>query len=280
MKKVLITGGSGFFGKSIKDYYSRHASDFEFVSLSRHNGSLIGDVSNFQFPDEQFDAIIHLASPLLNGIPDSEIYDVIMSGTRHIAKLAQRDNAVLLFASSGAVYQKAPRAVSEEDPCEPMSGYGRAKLAAERYFIDSGLNVKIARCFSFVGKFLPRIGNFAIGNFMENCRRNEPIVINGDGSPMRSFLYADDLVEWLFAILERGVTGRPYNVGSDEAISIKDLAMKIKSSMGSAVEIKVLGAPVVGASHFYVPNVDRARNELGLEIKINLRDSIRKSAGE
>ena len=105
-----------------------------------------------------------------------------------------------------------------------------------------------------------------------------PIVINGDGTPLRSYLYADDLVEWLFAILERGESGRPYNVGSDCAMSIRELAEKVRRALGSDSEIVVKGTPASGvAPSVYVPSIDRAREELGLKVKIPLEDAIRLS---
>ena len=85
------------------------------------------------------------------------------------------------------------------------------------------------------------------------------------------------LIERL-AILEHGESGRPYNVGSDRAVSIRELAETVRAALGSNSEIVVKGAPVPGAKpSVYVPNIDRARNELGLEVKVALEDSIRLS---
>ncbi len=151
-------------------------------------------------------------------------------------------------------------------------------MAAERLLVESGLDVKLARCFSFVGKCLDRTIYYAIGNFIQNCIDGKPIVINGDGTPLRSYLYADDLVEWLFAILERGETGRPYNVGSDEGLSIHALAEKVHGVLGTQNEIKVLGQPTGGSPSVYVPIVDRARQELGLSVKISLEQAIADTA--
>ena len=158
----------------------------------------------------------------------------------------------------------------------PATPYGKGKLAAERLLVESGLDVKLARCFSFVGKYLDRTIYYAIGNFIQDCLVGNPIVINGDGTPLRSYLYADDLVEWLFAILERGESGRPYNVGSDRAVSIRELAETVRGALGSDSEIIVNGTPKPGERpSAYVPSIARAREELGLTVKVALENAIR-----
>ena len=91
------------------------------------------------------------------------------------------------------------------------------------------------------------------------------------------YLYADDLVDWLWAILSRGASGRVYNVGSDEAVSIRDLARQVCDSLGAKGVVRVLGQPVRGAANVYVPDVCRAKSELGLRVKVGLAEAIRKS---
>jgi dTDP-glucose 4,6-dehydratase len=103
----------------------------------------------------------------------------------------------------------------------------------------------------------------------------EPIAINGDGTPLRSYMDADDLVEWLFAILERGESGRPYNVGSDQAISIRDLAEMVRKVLGLKSEILVKGKSSQDVPpSVYVPSISRARDELGLQVKIPIEQAI------
>ena len=160
----------------------------------------------------------------------------------------------------------------------PTTPYGRGKVAAERLLVGSGLDVKIARCFSFVGQYLDRTIYYAIGNFIQNCLDGDPIIINGDGTPLRSYLYADDLVEWLFAILERVKSGRPYNVGSDHALSILELAERVRRVLGTRNEIIVKGRPEPGAKpSVYVPDIGRAQGELGLSVSVSLDEAIRRT---
>lgn len=239
---------------------------------------IAGDVRDFTFPECRFDAIIHAATSAVTTISDEEQTSVILDGTRHVAEFAERCGCrKVLFTSSGAVYGPEEAPVDETAPCHPATAYGKGKLAAERLLLELGLDVKIARCFAFTGPHLNRNIHFAIGNFMRDCLAGDDIVINGDGTPRRSYLYADDLVEWLFAILERGEAGRPYNVGSDEAVSIRELAERVRSALGAKNGIVVKGAPQGGPPSVYVPVVERAREELGLDVRIGLEEAIRRS---
>lgn len=239
---------------------------------------IAGDVRDFAFPEGRFDAIIHAATSAVTTISDEEQTSVILDGTRHVAEFAERCGCrTVLFTSSGAVYGPGTAPVDEAAPCRPATAYGRGKLAAERILLESGLDVKIARCFAFTGPHLNRNIHFAIGNFMRDCLAGKDIVINGDGTPLRSYLHADDLVEWLFTILERGEAGRPYNVGSDEAVSIRELAETVRRVLGTKNDIVVKGAPQGGPPSVYVPEIGRAREELGLDVRIGLEEAIRLS---
>lgn len=297
-QSLFITGGTGFFGKSLLDYRLRNPnwvwSNFEWVILSRAPEKfqssfptlanqegvsfIAGDVRDFVFPDRHFDAIIHAATSAVTTLSDDEMMSVIIEGAGHVAEFAQAVGCrTILFTSSGAVYGPRTLPSCEDDDCQPTTAYGKGKLATEKFLINSGFDVKIARCFAFVGPYLNRDIHFAIGNFIQNCLDDKPIEIKGDGTPLRSYLYADDLIEWLFAILGHGETGRPYNVGSDCAISIKDLAYTVREALGSSNDIRILGSDVYGASNVYIPNITRIKNELGVEVKHNLRDAICRS---
>lgn len=237
-----------------------------------------GDIRDFEFPEGRFDAIIHAATCAVTTLSDEEMTSVILDGVKRIVEFAKTAQCkTVLFTSSGAVYGPRTEPASEEDECRPTTAYGRGKLAAERFLLASGLDVKIARCFAFVGPYLPRTIHFAIGNFIQDCLDGKDIVIKGDGTPLRSYLYADDLVEWLFAILERGESGRPYNVGSDKGLSIKAVAEAVCSALGSGREIVVKGRPSGEPPSVYVPNIFRAREALGLGVSVPLIDAIRSS---
>ena len=296
--KIFLTGGTGFFGKSILDMLKRgFKSDTEFVILSRdpqkflraypqyaslHKVRFIqGNVLDFDFPQEKFDYIIHAATPAVTTLPPGEMRRIIIGGTQKVLAFAKYCGAEkLLFTSSGAVYgpQGECHNVPEDFPCNPVTEYGIAKLDAEKLCVDSGVPSYIARCFAFVGPHLARDIHFAIGNFIGNALQKEDIIIKGDGTAFRSYLYADELVEWLFAILERGTAGRPYNVGSPHGLSIAELANAVSNCFGNTSKVKILTPSIPGAPvSMYVPDTSRAEKELGLQVKISLADAIKRT---
>lgn len=305
-RRIFLTGGTGFFGKwllySFLEFRKARGLDASMVVLSRDPAAFLsanplfggrpglefiqGDVRTFDIgrvPPCEF--VIHgatAASAKLEQENPGEMYSVITAGTRHVLDCARQCSARrFLFVSSGAVYGPQPPdlvGVPETYRGEPVTAYGKGKRDSERMSLDvsSGrFECVIARPFAFVGPHLPLDTHFAIGNFIRDCLENRPIIIQGDGTPLRSYLYAADLVEWLWALLLRGEHARAYNVGSDEPISICDLAHRVRDCAGTKNEISVRGKRVEGAAPAqYVPSVDRAKTELGLERHYSLADAI------
>lgn len=165
----------------------------------------------------------------------------------------------------------------------PQSVYGESKRIAELlcsvFGRVHGLACVVARCFAFVGPYLPLDIHFAIGNFIQDCLIGRPIRIAGDGTPYRSYLYAADLAIWLWTMLLRGQPGCCYNVGSEQAVSIAELAATVAASLESRSEIRIEGKAIPGKPpERYVPQTTRAREELGLSQWIALEDAIRGTA--
>ena len=124
-----------------------------------------------------------------------------------------------------------------------MTGYGKGKLESERLCIESGIDTVIARCFAFVGPFLPLDIHYAIGNFIRDALEGKDITVTGDGRPYRSYLYAADLMVWLWTILLEGVPGTAYNVGSENAVSIAELAKVISKCVSTNIGYNIIGKP-------------------------------------
>lgn len=293
--RLFITGGTGFFGKSMLDYRLRHPewewADAEWVVLSRspeifkvafprlsnQNGIsfVAGDIRDFSFPAGPFDAIIHAATSALTTISDEEMMSVTVEGTRHVVEFAKAvGSPKILFTSSGAVYGPLTSRARETDPCNPMTAYGKGKLESERLLLDSGLDVKIARCFAFVGPYLNRKIHYAIGNFIQDCLDGVDIEIKGDGTSLRSYLYADDLVEWLFAILDNGRNREIYNVGSNEIVSIKELAYRVKELIGKESSIITRLSKSCKQPEMYVPEIEKSISLIGRCVRHDLASAI------
>ena len=297
-KSIFLTGGTGFFGKSILSMLRRgFGKELKFTVLSRDPGKFLtdnpffsgmqavnfiaGDIRDFKFPDQPFDCIFHAAAPTVTMPPGVE-RDIILAGTRRILDYARQSGAQrLLFVSSGAAYGPQPpdlERIPEDFPCHPVTEYGIAKYEAEQMCLDSGIETVIARCFAFTGPYLNRNIHFAIGNFIRDCLADQDIEIKGDGTPYRSYLYADDLVRWLFTILFKSPAGQVYNVGSDQAVSIRELAETVKRVLQSNSNIIVRGTPVPGQLPArYVPDITKIQRELHVRIETGLEYAILKT---
>lgn len=313
--RIFVTGGTGFFGcwllesfvwaceeqnlgatmtvltRSPEAFYEKapHLAGHRAIRLVR------GDVRSFQFPHGRYTHVIHAAteaSEQLNRERPQLMLDTIVQGTRRTLEFAVTAGAKrFLNVSSGAVYGPQPASmlrIPEEyqggrEAGTPAFAYGEGKRTAELlgalYGQTHGLDVLTARCFAFVGPGLPLNTHFAIGNFIGDCLHGRSIEIRGDGTPYRSYLYAADLAIWLWTILARGQPGRAYNVGSDEAISIAELAENVRETLGCEQAVRVASKPRRGvAAARYVPDTSRARRELGLEQWIPLQEAIRRTA--
>src|SRR5208337_555576 len=200
-----------------------------------------------------------------------------------------------LLTSSGAVYGRQPQNLSHipedylggPDWLDPNAAYAEGKRVSEQmcslYARESEIDFIIARCFAFVGPHLPLDQHFAIGNFIADALAGRDIAVRGDGTPMRSYLYGADLAIWLWTMLLReslpGSNPHVFNVGSGDAISIRDLAQVVAKELDSSLEVKVAEAPFAGGPRLqYVPDVSHAEDSLGLRQTIGLREAIRRTA--
>lgn len=313
-KSIFITGGTGFFGKWLLESFlyinKKLALNANITILTRNPETFLnhypfykdessmqfikGDLLTVKFPADPFQYIIHAATQAdaaLNQQQPLLMLDTITEGTRRILEFARQHTVEsFLFTSSGAVYGKQPSCIThitEDDGYKvdinnPNSAYAEGKRLAELYcsvyFSHYNLPIKIARCFAFVGPYLPLDKHFAIGNFILSILKKQDIIIKGDGSPFRSYLYTSDLAIWLWTILIKGENNKPYNVGSDNNICIEDVAKTVNKVCGNNININIkTKRSGLNSIERYVPSTERCKKELGLIQTIDLEGAILKT---
>ena len=260
-------------------------------SLDSSKGKLLkkkqaAQVNGSGFPEGKFSHIIHAGTTSSAPVPDLEMLDTIISGTRRTLDFAVACKAErFLFVSSGAVYGKLPTNISHvsenyqgaPDVMNSASAYGEGKRVAELMCAiahqEYGLQTTIARCFAFVGPHLPMDAHFAIGNFVRDALAGRPILLKSSGASRRSYLYAADLAVWLWTILFKGEACFPYNVGSNEGVTVKELAEKVAGILGQPVNIENDASQ---QQTNYIPDTSRAEKELHLKNNFTLEASINK----
>lgn len=304
---VFITGGTGFFGlwllESLAWANTRLKVGVRATVLSRdpqhfldrmpHLASrtefdwLRGHPATFSFPSAHHDYLLHLATATSAHLdrtnPVEMIKTKLFSVTHALDYARYAGIRRVLVTSSGAVYGPQPAGLSHvpetyagaPDPMDPASAYGNGKRLVEQICsLASDVDTVIARCFSFIGPHLPLDARFAVGNFLRDAIAGEQVTVQGDGSAVRSHLHAADLTIWLLAMLVRGQPGRAYNVGSEEAVTIAELAQRVAALAPGKPAVRILGTSSDRIGSRYVPDTARAQSELGLVPRIHLDDAI------
>ena len=289
---LLVIGGTGFFGKSLLDAYRRDLlapwGIGRFVVAARSTRAfaracpeLVGEgvelvdldiASAAEVPAADY--VIHAANTTdarrYVDFPAEERANIVRAAD-NFAAVARRClvSSRIVYTSSGAVYGQQPPdldCLPEEfrpgDVTELVAykrDYAEAKLLAEARVAalgTEGFAVAIARCFAFVGAYLPRDQHFAIGNFLEDARLRQPVRVRARYPVIRSYMHADDLARWLLTLAAGAAPHCPVvNVGSGEAVSVLDLAHRIAARFGVRVNAVVQAE---GAADRYVPCINRA----------------------
>jgi len=313
-KRVFITGGTGFFGTWFLELLTTAIDlreiDCDVVVLSRDPGKfsrgpaghlvhhrcirmLQGDVCSFIYPAGNFEYVAHFGSTGPKSWHDADplgFYDVVVNGTRRVLDFCVRAEARrFLLASSGLVYgnhgtlPSAPIAETYagcSDPASVASANAESKRAAEFLTVATArahpsLSVAIARGFAFIGPYMPERATFAAYDFIQDAISGRSLTINGDGTPVRSYLYGADLAIWLWTLLLRASENTTWNVGGEIPVSIKELAEHVAGASSPRPPVKVSRAPSKDQpAAWYVPNTAKARQQLGLTETHSLDESV------
>ena len=316
--RIFLTGCTGFFGIWILEGFlaaeRRLGVRFDITLLTRNPDSFLkdhpqfegenslhfiqGDIRSFAFPDGSFSHVIHGATTrareTFENEPPLSKFETVAMGTRRVLDFCvDKKSPSLLYLGSGSAYGNQPGGaiqLEEDSPyapdtLNPEAALGHGKRVAEffcaAYAKQHSLTIKMTRCFSFLGPYLPLDIHYAVGNFIHDGIEGRAIKIKGDGIAVRSYLYMSDLVIWLLTIFSRGESMRIYNVGSEEAHSILDLAELVSHSFSPAIPIEHScfqhQSPGTPAANFYIPSTKRARTELGLVQKVSLSEAVKRT---
>ena len=312
-KKIIITGGTGFFGiwmlQTLCTLIRDHSFEIELYVVSRNPKLFIdsnknfpfekyitfikGDVVNFVMPRIEIDYLIHMATTAatetFSGEDQLKKIDLLYRGTKNTIENATKNGVKkVLFTSSGVVYGQSKCKFLTENILEApkttdiSAALGEGKRIAEYlisyYAAMRNYKFSIARCFTFYGPYLPLDIHYAIGNFVRDAMYHDKIVVKGTGQDLRSYLYMGDACVWLLNLLTQA-DNEIYNVGSSTAISILETANKVRDIISPKKEIEILGKfESVGnfGRNIYIPNNKLITNKYKLREWTTLSDGIKR----
>lgn len=299
---LFVTGCTGFFGywllMAIKNL-NRQGANIRVWALSRQPETFLsrhpqfrqvdwlrmvaGDVATFELLDERFDYCIHGATDTRpERLTDQlSLMGSAFLGTQRVCMQAKKSAVkALLLISSGAVYGQ--QAIADcPGKLKQQNGYAAAKKTMEQLAllnsINDGYQLKIARCFAFIGYLLPQ--HLAISQFIHDSLHRNIIKLEGDGTPVRSYLYAADLAVWLLVILIHGKDQTAYDVGSDDAKTLFEHAQTVARILApdKPVELGKVPEPASGDRPIYMPDIRLATEDLGLKVWTSLDSAIKQT---
>jgi nucleoside-diphosphate-sugar epimerase len=299
--RVLIAGGAGFLGSHLSTRFIRdnwevvcvdNLSTGRLANIAHLEGHAafhaeITDASNLPTPPGSFDAILHFASPASPadfGRLSKEILAANSVATIRLLEIAREKECRFLFASSSAVYG-APEVHPQDegycgrvDPVGPRSVYDEAKRFGESismaYYQSHNIDVRIARIFNTFGERMRIDDERAVPKLVRQAVLGLPVTVTGNGKQTRSFMYVEDLVEGVLALLN-STYRQPINLGNPEEISLLCLAEVIKEIAGSKSPIIFVPRPS-GDPERRCPDIHKAQSALNWNPKYDVRKGLAK----
>jgi len=292
-QQILVTGGAGFIGSHLVDALVPDNEVRVLDDLSSGTRAQVddraafvrGDVADKSVLDEAVagvDIVYHQAAVV--SVAQSverprASHATNVTGTLAVLEAARRHDARVVFASSAAIYGEPTRLpIDESHPTEPQSPYGLEKLTADRYlqlYAELyGLETVPLRYFNVYG---PRQtgGDYAgvIAAFLEQARAGGPLTVHGDGTQTRDFVHVEDVVQANLLAGTTAATGTPFNVGTGDRVSIRELAETVRGLVDESIDI-VHEQPRPGDIADSEADITRARERLGYEPTIELQTGL------
>lgn len=304
--RVLITGGAGFLGSHLCDYFlakgheviamdnliTGNTANIEHLAGNDHFLFIKHDVTNFIYIEGELDAILHFASPA-SPVDYLEVpiqtLKVGALGTHKVLGLAKAKGARILLASTSEVYGDPLVHPQTEDywgnvnPIGPRGVYDEAKRFAEAmtmaYHRYHQVETRIIRIFNTYGPRMRLHDGRAVPNFIAQALAGEPLTVYGDGSQTRSLCYVQDLVEGIYRLLMSDEV-EPVNIGNTAEMTMLELAEKIIEVSGSQSEITFVQPQdqrVKDDPKRRKPNIEKAKRILGWQPQVSLEEGLRQT---
>jgi len=301
-RRAIVTGGAGFLGSHlcerlvadgwrvvcVDNLVTGAAKNVAHLREHKSFESIQHNVSEPLYMDDGVDAVLHFASPASPlDYADHPIATLKVGtlGTHNMLGLARAKNALFLLASTSEVYgdpQVSPQPETywgNVNPLGPRAVYDEAKRAAEAFTMAyqraHGMKTRIIRIFNTYGPRMRINDGRAVPNFLLQALQHEPITVFGDGSQTRSLCYVDDLIEGVVRLLDADFTD-PVNLGTDEEITMLQLANGIRRLCGSTSEIVYKPLPEDDPKQRR-PDLTRARRIIGWEPRTSLEAGLVKT---
>ena len=302
MKKILITGGSGFLGSHLCEKLLNSKNHIlcvdNYFTSSKKNISHLLDFPNFEilrhditFPlYAEVDEIYNLAcpaSPIHYQKDPVQTLKVNIMGSVNMLGLAKRTKAKIFQASTSEVYGDPKVSPQKEiywgnvNPIGIRSCYDEGKRAAEALFFDyhrqHKIPIKVGRIFNTYGPRMSVNDGRVVSNFIVQCLKNKPITIYGDGSQTRSFCFVDDLIDGIFKLMnsKKSIIG-PINLGNPNEITINQIASTIKEIIGSKSKISHKKLPSDDPMQRR-PDITLAKKTLNWKPLVSLENGLKKT---
>jgi len=300
--KVLITGGAGFIGSHlcrlliekghhiicVDNLITGHLDNISHLMQDPNFRFIQQDVTKYIDIDEDIDYVLHFASP---ASPIDYLRFPIQTlkvgslGTHNALGLAKAKGTKFMLASTSEVYGDPlvnPQPESywgNVNPIGPRGVYDESKRFAEAitlaYHRTHKMDTKIARIFNTYGPLMRVDDGRAIPNFITQASRGEPLTVYGEGTQTRSFCYIDDLVDGIYKLMLSDLN-EPVNLGSQDEITILELAKRIVRLSGSKSEIAFKPLPTDDPK-VRRPDISKAKKELNWQPKVGLEEGLKKT---
>ncbi len=305
MARVVVTGGAGFLGSHLCEHLLARGDEVvavdNLVTGDRENVLSFAEHPGFSFVEHDIsepftidgpvDAVLNFASPA--SPPDYlalpiETLKVGSLGVTHALEIARTNGARFLTASTSEVYGD-PRVHPQHEsywgnvnPIGPRSVYDESKRFAEAmtmaYHRTHGVDTRLVRIFNTYGPRMRAGDGRVVSNFIVQALTGAPITIYGDGSQTRSFCYVDDEVRGFLALLDSDGIHDPVNIGNPNEFTILELAEVVLDVLNSTSELVYEPLPQDDPTQRR-PDITRARELLGWEPTVQLREGVERTAG-